>query len=81
MVFEHNIELNKQSLHNVILLIQNNWAFIFSEAIVYTRIFTFFSQMKFQRAARTDKGVSAAGQVCSLKISICRDSIESPPLS
>ena len=27
-------------------------------------------QMAFQRAARTDKGVSAAGQVLSLKISI-----------
>lgn len=27
-------------------------------------------QMHFQRAARTDKGVSAAGQVCSLKMSI-----------
>jgi len=28
-------------------------------------------QMAFQRAARTDKGVSAAGQVVSLKISVC----------
>ncbi|ELU03937.1 hypothetical protein CAPTEDRAFT_83969, partial [Capitella teleta] len=27
-------------------------------------------KMQFQRAARTDKGVSAAGQVCSLKISV-----------
>ncbi len=31
----------------------------------------FWVQMKFQRAARTDKGVSAVGQVCSLMISIC----------
>ncbi len=32
----------------------------------------FIFQIKFQRAARTDKGVSAVGQVCSLMISILR---------
>ena len=32
-------------------------------------LFDFISQMQFQRCARTDKGVSAAGQVVSIKIS------------